>query len=472
MTKDDILKRLGLGDKLDKTAGGVEITSTDGARPAKPASDTAIECDAWTRRKGAELATEFDWPIKKALDEAERLATATDCRAAAYEPDPILAPVCSNLTRGAFIRELLDSPQWQSVRQSTLFDEDLSRIAAHSAAAQLAALAEQQQEERAGGKTPGADKAGDGEVKAMVAAAKAGKAAKAEIDQQLDAQESLGGLGGDPSGRMPSDQAAALFRRVRNSSTLRRICELAGRYRRVAQARQRCKSQHGLDDMVGVTLGGDIERLTGGELAMLACEDTEDYVLAKIIERKALVHEYRGVEPLAKGPIVVTVDESGSMNGEKIENAKALALALAWIAKQQNRWCAMVGYSGGCSTNTVVLPPGRWDQVQLLDWLEHFYGGGTDRDVPLVELPDEWAGIGAPRGKTDIVMVTDALAHIGDQIIERWNTWRAGETVSVDLLLVGGHGSGAGDLAKCVDRVHSVPQIDASETAVGEILSV
>jgi hypothetical protein len=41
---------------------------------------------------------------------------------------------------------------------------------------------------------------------------------------------------------------ATLYRQVRSNKTLRRICELAGRYRRVAMSRQRQKATHGLDD--------------------------------------------------------------------------------------------------------------------------------------------------------------------------------------------------------------------------------
>ena len=53
----------------------------------------------------------------------------------------------------------------------------------------------------------------------------------------------------------------ALFKRVRSDPTLRRICELAGRYRRVAQSRQRRKTTHGLDDVVGVVMDADLGRL-------------------------------------------------------------------------------------------------------------------------------------------------------------------------------------------------------------------
>ena len=41
-----------------------------------------------------------------------------------------------------------------------------------------------------------------------------------------------------------------------------------------------------------------------------------------------------------KGPVIVCTDESGSMHGEKNHTSKALALAMAWVARRQKRWVA------------------------------------------------------------------------------------------------------------------------------------
>src|SRR6476619_3956255 len=73
-------------------------------------------------------------------------------------------------------------------------------------------------------------------------------------------------------------------------------------------------------------------------------------------------------EPVGKGPIIVSVDESGSMEGEKAHTAKALALALAWIARRQRRWCGLVAYSGDSGERLLALPPDRWNETALMDW--------------------------------------------------------------------------------------------------------
>src|SRR5439155_16101755 len=166
---------------------------------------------------------------------------------------------------------------------------------------------------------------------------------------------------GDPNSNHPA-AIAALFKRVRSNPTLKRICELAGRYRRVAQSKQRLKATHGYDDLVGVTLDGEVGRLLPHELAKLAVEEFELDAMRRLAERQLMCRLYQAVEPVAKGPILVVVDESGSMAGQKVHTAKALALALAWVARQQRRWAGLVAFSGESGERLLGLPPGRWDE--------------------------------------------------------------------------------------------------------------
>jgi uncharacterized protein with von Willebrand factor type A (vWA) domain len=262
---------------------------------------------------------------------------------------------------------------------------------------------------------------------------------------------------------------AALYRRVRSDPKLKRICELAGRYRRVAQSRQRQKATHGLDDVVGVVMDADLGRLLPHELAKLAIPEFEDDTLRRLVERQTQCREYRATEPVAKGPILVSVDESGSMCGEKVHTAKALALALAWIARQQRRWCGLVAYSGDTGERLLPLPPGRWDEVAVMDWLAEFLGGGSTLDVPVRELPDYYARLSAPVGKTDVILITDAICHIPNKMQAAFITWKEQVKARVISLIVE---SEPGDLAAISDEVHKVPSLAVTEAAVERVLSI
>ena len=277
------------------------------------------------------------------------------------------------------------------------------------------------------------------------------------------------GMGpGNPGSNDPRAVAAA-YKRVRGNPQLRIICDLAGRFRRVAQSKQRTKSTHGLDDVVGVEPGGDIGRLLPVELAKLVVPELELDTLRRIAERQALCREHHATEPIGKGPIIVSVDESGSMEGPKVHTAKALALALAWVARSQRRWCGLLAYSGDSGERLLALPPGRWDESALCDWLSAFIGRGSSLDVPVREMPDYYRRIGAPQGTTDLVFITDARCSIDTATRTRFLTWKQSTQVRLISLVID---HSAGDLAAISDEVHTVHSLDPTGDAVSRVLSL
>jgi uncharacterized protein with von Willebrand factor type A (vWA) domain len=289
-----------------------------------------------------------------------------------------------------------------------------------------------------------------------------------EVGELREAAAALGLGPGEPGAGDPR-AVAALFRRVRGDPALRRICELAGRFRRVAQSRQRRKATHGLDDVVGVEPGGDVGRLLPAELARLVVPELELDALRRVAERQALCREYHAVEPVGKGPVVVCVDESGSMQGEKAHTAKALGLALAWVARRQRRWCALVAYSGDSGERLLALPPGRWDEAGLADWLAAFIGKGSDIDVPVRELPAMFAVLKAPAGATDVVFVTDARCRLPAAVTRDFLAWKASARARLVTLVLD---SPPGDLAAVSDEVYQARSLAPESDAVGRVLSL
>ena len=285
------------------------------------------------------------------------------------------------------------------------------------------------------------------------AIAEAGK----EVSELHEASAALGMGPGTPGSHDPK-AVATLFRRVRTDPALRTICELAGRFRRVAQSKQRQKVAHGLDDVIGVEPGGDVGRLLPVELGKLTVPELEFDTLRRIVERQALCHEHHAVEPVGKGPVIVCLDESGSMGGDRIHTAKALALALAWVARHQRRWCALVAYSGDTGERLLPLPPGRWDETRLLDWLTAFIGKGSEIDVPVRELPRMYRELKAPAGITDVVFVTDAVCRLPADVRDTFLAWKRRAKARLVTLVLN---TAAGDLTAISDEVHLVATLVA-----------
>jgi uncharacterized protein with von Willebrand factor type A (vWA) domain len=467
MNREELLRLLDLGGKDAATTPGAEVLAIRSvpAEEEKVASPTVLEIDAWGLRRGREL-----------LDESERLKklnlgehAVADFHAAAFDPDPRVLPACTDRRRHAFLIQLLETPEFQSLHTATRLDATASEIAAVAFAEQFATLPRKEGQEDSEDADGGTGRDGlDGEMETLRAVGRAVVRATEEVQECHEAAASLGMGPGLPGSNDPQG-IAELFRRVRGNPVLRRICDLAGRYRRLAQSRQRRKVSHGLDDLVGVEPDGDLGRLLPSELAKLALPEFELDALRRVVERQALCRAYQASEPVARGPILVSLDESGSMQGSKIETGKALALALAWIARQQGRWVGLLAYSGDSGERLLPLAPGRWDEAGLMDWLCAVIGRGSNLDVPVREMPRVYQQLKAPPGDTDVIFITDCLCRIPEPIRESFLHWKQTVKARLITLVIG---STPGDLARISDEVHLVPSLAASEPAVERVLSI
>lgn len=401
-------------------------------------------------------------------------AASADFLAAAFEPDPQLVETCQDPTRREFLESLFDSEAYKELHRNTQLDELASEIAATHFAQGWARLAEEKGETDQPPSPSGGE--GDAEqdfsshLRCQRAAHQAAKAAGEETDDLQQAMRGVGSDDGDDNGKIPLDQAKAIFKRIRGNHTLRKIFNQAGRGRRLAQQLQRSKTFHGQDEMVDIECGNNIPRLLASELAMLADDDLEWIALRRYTERTMLQRQFRSTKQPVKGPVVFLCDESGSMDGEPFVMAKALALNMAWLAKHQKRWICLVGFSSGSTGNFLVMPPDHWDQMELIDWIEHFYAGGTSMDVSLEVLPKRWDSLGAPEGQTDIIQVTDALVEIPDLMGRNFVAWKATTQAKMYTIVLGPEDPG--DFTAVSDQVWCIPNLNLEQDAIHEVLSI
>lgn len=460
MDRDELLRMLDIKTPAQVKGPEVVVIDETGEEPVWY-SDTVLAVTGWDEVQGSQLCAE-----NQKLELAH--SCWVDCFVACFNQQPEFLGCCSDVRRQLFFEQLMGTSDYQALHETTRGNLLASRTAALQIASQFADLLAKDDQEPQGG----SDR--EGELASLLAAGRALRAATSEVDQQEGAMNALGlgGDGGDDKGRLDTAKLAEVFKRVKNSQRLKKICEAAGRFIRSAVAKQRQKVKQGYDDMVGVELSGDVGRLLPLELAKLVDEDYELDTMRRLVERQTMCREYHGVEKQDKGPIVVCVDESGSMGVREYEpvcNAKAFALAMARIARMQKRWCCLVGYSGGTEGTWLCLPPGNWDELALADWLEHFFGGGTTMDVPLAELPNNWEKLGVPRGKTDVVLITDAIVDVPETMRQTFNAWKKRETVRcVGLVL----GRSPGELESVCDEVHCVREIGVGEAAIQSCFGV
>src|SRR5208337_2799087 len=119
--------------------------------------------------------------------------------------------------------------------------------------------------------------------------------------------------------------------------------------------------------------------------------------------------------------MVVCVDVSSSMEGEKELWAKAVSLTLADIARRQRRLVRAVMFSSGDKSLKVLnLNHKRRYQPELakvMEMAEYFPGGGTDFEQPLdaaIELIED-----KQLKRADIVIITDGESQVGPEFLSR-----------------------------------------------------
>ena len=143
-----------------------------------------------------------------------------------------------------------------------------------------------------------------------------------------------------------------------------------------------------------VSNGNDLSHVLPIELAVMADTETEDIFYLKYATKKLQlfankpkeqslmkVEQQKKKKPrLEKGPIIVSLDTSGSMDGEPIKLAKSLLLQLLRMAKKQRRKCFLITFSVRAKTLDLSRP-GSWKLVDKC--LEDIYTGGTDAEQML-----------------------------------------------------------------------------------------
>jgi uncharacterized protein with von Willebrand factor type A (vWA) domain len=447
-----------LNKLLDLNGGHLTSLGSESTPKAPEASPTALKLDQWSLRKGDDLLKESPRLRKLNLS----ATCVSDLHAAAFLPSPELAESCSDPLRKQFVEELLSTPAYQSLHESTKLNSVASEIAAVSFAEQFHLLAARSPDPSQPSKPEGLD------VAVIAATSRASKDAADGVAELESVTQAMGMGPGEP-GSSDVNAIATTFKAARSNPALLRICSLAGRFRQLAQGLHKARSRDGFDEITGLESGGDISRLIPSELMKLGIPELELDFLRRFVERQCLCREFESTEKVGLGPIVIVIDESGSMVGHRNESAKAIALTLSWIARRQGRWCGLVAFSGGSGHRVLALPPNKWNQVQLYEWLEAFLGMGSDQDVPIGEMPAIFTEIGAPVGKTDLIYVTDAELRISEKKTSAFKAWKASVQARLISLVLN---SDPGDLTSISDEVHLISSLDPTEVGIRKVFSL
>lgn len=195
---------------------------------------------------------------------------------------------------------------------------------------------------------------------------------------------------------------------IREKPKLQQIAKLTGRMKKIAAKKQKSKSSNSVVNNC-ITEGNNPERLLPSELALLTRQETKLDFLRRFAEKKTLQYAPKNKEKLGKGPIVVCLDTSGSMQTKDPE-AKAVMLALLAVAKKQRRAFAVINFASASQVKVWEFPKAVVPPEKVVELAEFFWNGGTDFQVPLDNAIKVFQS--SRFNKADVVFITDGDSSV------------------------------------------------------------
>src|SRR5215813_5152179 len=291
--------------------------------------------------------------------------------------------------------------------------------------------------------------------------------AMAEVEQANDAINAFGGgydagfgMENGAGGRnsLSTREKLVIAQQVGRSPKLQQLAAVCGRFTRIAFQQQKTRVKHPPDEITSITAGSEIERRLPSEIALLADPDLEDLFYLRFAERGLMQYDLVGHEPQGQGPIIIAIDESGSMttdyggmSGEVW--SKAVTLALLSIARLQKRDLAVIHFSGPDDLRLDLFPKGEATPAQVIACAGFFFYGGTVFEPWMkkaLELVDE-----SQFEKADVIRVSDGISEVSPEVRAEWTRRRAERGMRAYGVLIGSNQGEAllGEISDAVFRL-------------------
>ena len=256
-----------------------------------------------------------------------------------------------------------------------------------------------------------------------------------------------------------------LGKRLAGNDKLKKLAKMVGRMKHHALALRRKSFERTNDEVFEVGVGAELSRLLPSELAGLRHPLLRKDFIRRFVDNELLQYDLRRVEEQGKGPLIVCLDGSSSMLGDKEIWAKALTLTLLEIARRERRLFRAICFSSAdaplysVDLNARVRHEAAMDKVMEL--AEYFPGGGTDFEKP---LDAALACIQESRfQRGDIVFITDGECRVHADWAERFATQKNALGFSLFSILIDVGTSSLGSLTPFSDRITSVSQLTSEE---------
>lgn len=197
---------------------------------------------------------------------------------------------------------------------------------------------------------------------------------------------------------------------LKDERELQKLAELLGRlrkaeieteeasYEKTVSYKEWVKDPSMRTEIVGVSSSNDLNNLLPSEVALFG-DETEWQFLKRFADEslqvnhfedrrliksnKVFSESYQRVKKKEKGPFIVCVDTSGSMEGEPERIAKVLCFGILKMAASDQRRAYLINFSSGIQTIDLLNLVDSIDEVAA--FLQKSFRGGTDISLALSE---------------------------------------------------------------------------------------
>ena len=285
-----------------------------------------------------------------------------------------------------------------------------------------------------------------------------------ELEDATEEAETWGNTIGTGE-KSPPGQKLELGRRLAGNDKLKKLARMVGRMKFHAQALRKKVFERSNEELLEVEQGDALHRLLPHEMLSLHHPLLRKDFYRRFLDQELIQYSLRGVEEKGRGPMIVCLDGSSSMSGDKEIWSKAVTLTLLEIARKQRRLFRSICFSSA-ETPLQVLDMNPRDRYEVetktvMDLAEYFPGGGTDFQKP---LDAALACLGESRFKKgDIIFITDGECQVDPQWAERFRDEKERLGFSLFSILIDMGPASLGTLKEFSDRITTIKQLTGDE---------
>lgn len=220
---------------------------------------------------------------------------------------------------------------------------------------------------------------------------------------------------------------------LRRNPRLKEFHNFMGAMRRIAARKAKTLGEGEGHTTIKVEYGRDISRASRDDLVALVHPATRNQTLLRWAQSEIKLIKRETLQTQGEGDVHMLEDASGSMDGVKQMQAKALTLAMAEFAKLRKR-----GFTWSMFDTYVrkerAYPNGQLSARQMLEIAQSRAGGGTDFEAPLrsaMKLAEKNG-----KKKATIVLLTDGMCAVSAAFVKEFKAFKAKFQVELITILV------------------------------------